>query len=225
MKQHILFAAMGVAAFGAGAQEVGHVLSSVPVIQQVAVPRTYCNQPTYVQPQTSGGGGLLGALIGAGLGSTIGHGTGRGAAMVAGGALGAIVGNQVEANNQVAYAQPACGTETTYENRTVGYNVTYEYAGRQYTMQMPYDPGPTVQLQISPMTQAAPGASGGPVVVAPPVVQSGAVVVPTPSPVVYAPYPAYPAYPTYPYPVYRPYFPVGVSLGFVVGGHRHHHRH
>lgn len=225
MKQSILFAALGLVAFGAAAQEIGNVLSSVPVIQQVQVPRQYCSQPMPVaQPQTSGGGGLLGALIGAGIGAGIGHGGGQAAAIVAGTTLGAIVGNQAEADSQrYAQAVPVCTTETTIENRTVGYDVTYEYAGRQHTTRMPYDPGSTIHLQVSPVAQAP---AGGPVVVAPPV-QSGAVAVQTaPAQVVYQqPYAAYPAYPAYyPYPVYRPYYPVGVSLGFVFGGHRHRHR-
>jgi uncharacterized protein YcfJ len=228
MKQSILFAALGLAAFGAAAQEVGHVISSVPVVQQVQVPRQYCNQPMPVaQPQTSGGGGLLGALIGAGIGAGIGHGGGQAAAIVAGTTLGAIVGNQAEADSQrYAQAMPVCTTETTIENRTIGYDVTYEYAGRQYTQRMPYDPGSTLNVQVSPVAQAP---AGGQVVVAPPV-QSGAVVVPTaPAQMVYqqpyAAYPAYPAYPAYyPYPVYRPYYPVGVSLGFVFSGHRHYRR-
>jgi uncharacterized protein YcfJ len=231
MKHSILFAALGLVAFGAAAQEVGQVLSSTPVIQQVAVPRQVCTQG-YVAPQpqaTSGGGGLLGAIIGAGVGSAIGHGAGTAAAMGVGTIAGAIIGNNVEANNNARYAQavPTCTTETTYENRTVAYNVTYEYQGRQYQTQMPYDPGATVRLN-------APAVSQGPAVNAPPVyaqgtvVQQAPVIVQAPAPVVYQPYavyPAYPAYPAYGYPVYRPYYPpVGVSLGFVFssGGHRHH---
>ena len=118
MKQSVLFAALGLAALGVHAQEVGRVLSSNPVIEQVAVPRQVCSQMPVVQPQTSGGGGLLGALAGGAIGSTIGGGTGTGAAIVAGTALGAIVGNNIEANNQ-RYAQsvPQCVTETTYETR------------------------------------------------------------------------------------------------------------
>ena len=179
MKQTLLFAALGLASLGAAAQEVGNVISSVPVVQQVQVPRQVCNQSAPVMaPQTSGGGGLLGAIVGAGIGSTIGHGGGTAAAMVAGTALGAIVGNNVEANNLQAQAaaqsMPQCVTEMTLENRIVGYNVTYDYAGRQSTVQMPYDPGPTVRLQVSPVAQSAPS---GNVVVAPPVqgvAQSGA---------------------------------------------------
>ena len=52
-----------------------------------------------------------------------------------------------------------CRTETTYETRTQGYNVTYEYAGKQYTVQMPQDPGAWVPLRVSPVlpSQQPPG--------------------------------------------------------------------
>lgn len=33
-----------------------------------------------------------------------------------------------------ANAPPQCSTQTIYENRTVGYSVVYEYAGKQYTV-------------------------------------------------------------------------------------------
>lgn len=227
MKQSIVFAALGLAALGAGAQEVGRVLSSTPVIQQVAVPRTYCNQPTYVAPPpTSGAGGLMGAIAGGAIGSTIGHGTGTAAAVLIGTVGGAILGNNIEAGGARPQVAQVCGSETTYENRTVGYHVTYEYGGREFSAQLPYDPGPTIQLQVTPVSSGAPAQmpqlASGPVVSAPPVI------VQAPQPIVYQPYAAYPAYPAYPYayPAYRPYFPVGISLGFHVGGHRHrHHRH
>lgn len=229
MKQTLLFTVLGLGALGAGAQEVGRVISSTPIIQQVAVPRTYCNQPTYTAPApTSGAGGLMGAIAGGALGSTIGHGSGTAAAVILGVAGGALLGDRIEQGGQQPQPTQVCGSETTYENRTAGYNVTYEYAGRQYTTQMPYDPGPTVQLQVSPITQG-PATTGpttiGTVVTAPPVQQGAPVYVQAPVPVVYQAYPAYPAYsayPAYPYPVYRPYWPVGVSLGFSFhGGHRH----
>ena len=74
MKKSALSLALGLVALGAGAQEVGNVISSVPVVQQVAVPRQVCSQPMVVQPQqTSGGGGLLGALIGGAAGAGGGH--------------------------------------------------------------------------------------------------------------------------------------------------------
>jgi len=35
------------------------------------------------------------------------------------------------------------------------FNVVYEYAGKQYTVQMPYDPGSYVTLQITPTYSAS----------------------------------------------------------------------
>jgi len=246
MKHTVIFAALGLVAFGAAAQD-GRVVSSQPVIQQVAVPRQNCVQG-YVQapPQTSGMGGLAGGIAGAAIGSQIGGGAGTAAAMIAGTIGGALLGNSVEANNMRAQqaAVPNCVTENTYENRTVGYDVTYEYAGQRYTTRMPYDPGPTVRLQVTPVAQGgapATGVYGAPAspaitgaVAAPqmiavpppaPVAAAPYPVVPAPYPVAAAPYPVapYPAYPAYPYPVYRPYYPpIGLSLGFVFGGGHHH---
>jgi len=39
----------------------------------------------------------------------------------------------------------------SYENRLTGYNVVYEFAGKQYNVQLPKDPGPTIKLQITPV--------------------------------------------------------------------------
>lgn len=231
MKQTFLLAALGLVAAGAGAQEVGRVISSTPVIQQVAVPRTYCNQPTYVAPPpTSGAGGLMGAIAGGAIGSTIGGGSGTAAAMLLGTIGGAIVGNNIEGGNRPPQAVQACATETTYENRAVGYNVVYEYAGREYSTQLPHDPGPTIPLQVTPVgstSSYAPAQAAAPVT-APPIAAAAPVMVApmvVPAPVVVQSYPAYPAYPVYA-PVYRPY-PIGLSLnfGFHGHGHRHGHRH
>jgi hypothetical protein len=116
---------------------------------------------------------------------------------------------------------PQCTTQTSYENRTVGYDVRYEYAGMEYNVQMPYDPGPTIRVQVSPM-----GSNAGPdaarradpgVVVAP----QAAVVAPPAAAVGYPVY-SYPA-PAY-YPYYPSYPPVGISLGLgFSSGHRHGH--
>ena len=152
MKQTILFAALGVVAFGASAQEIGHVLSRQPVVQQVAVPHQVCNNQL-VQAPTTGGGSVLGMLTGAGIGSAIGAGGGNAAAIVGGAVLGAVVGNNIEARNNTMVV-PNCVTQNTIEDRTVAWNVTYEYAGRQYQVQMPYDPGATVRLNIGPVGTA-----------------------------------------------------------------------
>jgi uncharacterized protein YcfJ len=232
MKKAVLVSAMGViglaAAGAANAQEeVGRVISSTPVVQQVPVQRQVCNQQmAQVARPTSGAGAVIGAVVGGLLGNTVGGGFGRAAATGVGVVTGAAVGNSLEQRDQYA-AQPVtqCATQTSYENRTVGYNVQYEYAGKTYNVQMPYDPGPTIRLQIQPATSAAaPMADEGVQTVA--AAQPPMIVSETPSVV----YPTY-TYPAYGYaPYYGPsywYPPVSLSLGYVWGGgggrHWHHH--
>ncbi len=233
MKPTLISIALGFAATGAFAQSVtAPVISATPIVQQVQVPQQQCQQVMVQQPSTSGGGALLGAIVGGLVGSQIGGGSGRMAGLAVGTVGGAAIGNSIEASNQQAQAVPHCTTQTFLENRTVGYNVTYEVDGRQYTVQMPQDPGPTIQLQMSPVggpSQPQPygSASGSPVVVAPPVGSGGVVVNTAPAPVVYSTYPAAPVYaappvygpPVYAAPYYRPYPPVQLHLG--IGYHNH----
>lgn len=138
------------------AQEVGRVISSTPVIQQVAVPRQVCTQSQVVSPgQKSGAGAAMGAIAGGAIGNSMGQGSGRAAATMLGLFGGAILGDKVEGAPapEVRNVQN-CTNQVFYENRTAGYNVVYEFAGKQYTVQMPSDPGPTVRLQITPMVPA-----------------------------------------------------------------------
>ncbi|WP_066267066.1 glycine zipper 2TM domain-containing protein [Hydrogenophaga palleronii] len=132
--------------------EQGRVISSTPVIQQVAVPREVCGDQQVTYPgQKSGAGALLGGIAGGAMGNAIGDGSGRAAATVIGLIGGAMLGNRIEGPSQPyteTYRQ--CGTQTFYENRTVAYDVVYEYAGRQYRTQMPQDPGRYVRLNVSP---------------------------------------------------------------------------
>jgi hypothetical protein len=51
---------------------------------------------------------------------------------------------------------PTCTTPVSYENRTVAYNVTYEYNGRQYQAQLPTDPGPTIRVRVTPRGEVRP---------------------------------------------------------------------
>lgn len=230
MKKAALVTALGVIGLAsagvARAQEVGRVISSTPVVQQVPVSRQVCGQqPIAVQPpQSSGGGALVGAIVGGILGHQIGHGFGRAAATGVGAIAGAAVGDNLERRTDpYGYPVAQCATQTTYENRTVGYNVQYEYAGKTFNVQMAQDPGPTVPLQIQPMASA-----GTQTLVPQDGVQTATYAQPlvtqqTPGVV----YPAY-AYPSQAYPIYyaRPYYappPVSFSFGYIHhgGGHRH----
>ena len=137
------------------AQEMGQVISATPIVQQVTVPQQSCYEETVMPAQraSTGGGAILGAVVGGLIGSALGSGSsGRTAAAMAGAFGGAIVGDQAE-NRQPAYPQQVqrCQTQNTYENRTMGYNVVYEYAGRQYSMQTAQAPGRYVPLSVQPV--------------------------------------------------------------------------
>ena len=181
MKRAVLFSAMGVlAATGtiARAEEIGRVLESSPVIQQVQVPRQVCSNQVVGGQPNSGAGAVVGGLAGGALGNAVssGSGGGRAAATVLGVVGGALLGNSVESSNNQPRNMQRCTTQTFLENRTVAYNVRYEYAGREYSVQMPYDPGPTIRLQVTPVADnrsAAGQSQQGGVIVAPPVQGNG----------------------------------------------------
>jgi uncharacterized protein YcfJ len=146
----------------AQAQEVGRVISSTPIIQQVAVPRQVCNtQQVVTEGQKSGAGAVMGAIAGGAVGNQIGGGTGRAAATMLGIFGGAVMGDKIEGGGapEVRNVQ-SCSQQMFYENRTMAYNVVYEFAGKQYTVQMPQDPGPTVRLQVTPMAPAGNSSYG-----------------------------------------------------------------
>ncbi len=139
----------------AQAQEIGRVISTVPIIQQVAVPRQVCSQQQVTtQPSKSGAGAIMGAIAG----GTVGHAIGRDGLGTAIGMFGgAILGNKIEGTPAPEQKTvQTCNNQNFYENRTVAYNVTYEFAGKQYNVQLPQDPGPTVRLQITPVVSSSP---------------------------------------------------------------------
>jgi uncharacterized protein YcfJ len=135
------------------AQEVGNVISRTAVYQQVSVPRQVCTQTQVNVPgQTSGAGAAMGAIAGGAIGNAIGKGEGRAIATMIGVIGGAIAGDKVEGPQATqTQTQQTCTSQQVYENRLTGYNVVYEFAGKQYNVQLPRDPGPTIKLQITPV--------------------------------------------------------------------------
>ena len=206
-------------ALGSGlsvAQEVGRVISSTPVIQQIGVPRQVCTTQQVTSPGTkSGAGAAMGAIAGGAIGNNIGDGAGRAVATMLGLVGGAILGDRIEGAPaaQVQNVQ-SCSTQTFYENRTVSYNVVYEFNGKQYSVSMPQDPGPFVKLQVTPISAATTVPAPTATYVQPAVIAQEVIVVERPSYVVaqrnhYA----------------RPYYPpVGINLQWgypLEGGPRH----
>ena len=191
--------------------EMARVVSSTPVVQQVSEPQQVCTSTPVALP-ASGAGALLGAVAGGVVGNAIGAGSGNAAATALGVLGGAALGDRVEAGNSAAYVQD-CATQLV--TRGVGaYNVVYEYAGKQYSVMLPSNPGPTLAVQIAPAVLSAPP---------PPMTAQPMLGV---APAVYMAPPAYPPSYVYPYPVAYPYRywpPIGINLGFGYYRHSYHH--
>jgi uncharacterized protein YcfJ len=231
--------ALGLAGGAHAAAEYGTVVSSTPVYAQVPASDRVCTDDVVTTaPRTTGAGAVAGAIFGGVIGNQFGHGAGRAAATGLGVVLGSAIGNQAEANGtppQTSTVQ-RCQNVSRYEDRVVGYDVVYEYAGMQRTARMAQDPGGpgsriAVDVNITgagaparasrgtpvPPVGAQPAYSGEPVGV--PAYQA-----PPPARVVYAT-PPVPAY-YYPAPVYVAPAPVyyGYPSATVwIGGRWHRH--
>lgn len=168
MKQIIPFArlagwasfpiAMMVAIPAQAQQEMAHVVSSTPVMQQVPVTRQVCQDEAVTRGgQKSGAGALMGGIAGGAIGNAIGKGSGNAAATALGLFGGAILGNSIEGEvPPETQMVRRCYPQTVYESRVSAYNVVYEFGGKQYSAQMPSDPGQYVQLQITPVVPRPP---------------------------------------------------------------------
>lgn len=164
MKKMIWIGAAAALSTGAVmAQEQGRVLSVSPVQQQVSVPQQVCqDEAVPVRQRSSGAGAVLGAVVGGLAGNAIGGGAGRAAATGMGLVGGAMLGNQLEGNGSVGYETVRrCTTQNYYRNQAVGYDVVYEYAGRQYTTRTATPPGDWIALSVQPAAQAAPSYAPG----------------------------------------------------------------
>jgi uncharacterized protein YcfJ len=99
---------------------------------------------------------ILGAIVGGALGNALGHhdsnkkvGTVVGAAL--GGSIGRDIGNRNGGYQQTAYRdEEMCRTveRSSYRDEVVAYRVNYRYHGRDYTTEMPYDPGARIPVHV-----------------------------------------------------------------------------
>jgi hypothetical protein len=219
---------------GAWALEQAKVISSTPVVQQINVPQRVCtNVPVSVQEPKTGAGAVIGAIAGGVIGNAIGKGAGNAAATALGVMGGAVLGDRIENNSTTVGTAQQCSLQYTLSSQVTHYNVVYEYAGKQYSVQMASDPGASLSLDISPAPAVMPP---------PPPSSMGAGVPPGPiegmntAPATY-PAPQYMAQPTavysaqplyvnpYPYgtyyaPAYNPYpLAIGIGMGIGFGGY------
>jgi uncharacterized protein YcfJ len=105
------------------------------------------------------GSTIAGGVIGGVIGDRFGGGEGRDAMRLFGALVGAAIGHDAAARRQ-AYPAPAyergypvteCMTryEPRFEERTVGYEVTYRYEGRDYRTRMDSPPGDRLPIEVS----------------------------------------------------------------------------
>ncbi|MFZ6864380.1 glycine zipper 2TM domain-containing protein [Undibacterium sp. Ji67W] len=152
MKLVLSFVAFACTTQIACAQEFAHVVSKTQIMGNVPTQQQVCeNSTVQVQPQSSGAGAVIGGIAGGLLGNTVGGGSGKVGAAVVGAITGSIVGDSVENKNNPPVTQniQRCHLAQTLQNQVVGYNVTYEYAGRQYNTSLNNDPGDWVPVRIT----------------------------------------------------------------------------
>jgi hypothetical protein len=165
----------------------------------------------------------MGAIAGGAIGSNIGGGSGRVLATAAGVIGGAIFGDSIEgAPPPVARQVSSCTNQLSVENRVTAYNVVYEYGSKQYSIQLPNDPGPYLPVQVTPSVIAAPPMTITTILTPPLVITRPIVVTSVAAPPLYAP-PIY-APPFYAQRMVGPsiYAAPAASLYFGYNQHGHH---
>lgn len=145
--------ASGTVAF---AQERGRVISASPIKEQYSFPEQVCQDRVIEQYSSSGSGvgAIVGAVAGGVIANQFGGGGGR-AALTAGGAVaGGMLGNSIESSGSRNYqVVKDCRTQIFHGVRNSGYNVSYEYGGRQYTTVTQDHPGQWIALNVQPQVQ------------------------------------------------------------------------
>lgn len=136
----------------------GRVLSVTPQLEKINVPRQECRTEYQAQVSQRNNqsmtGTILGGIAGGLIGSTIGRGNGRVAAAAVGAGIGAITGDRLsnrDRNYQTVRTVPvqSCYQVDHWQTVETGYNVRYEYNGRQYSTTMAQRPGQLIDLNVS----------------------------------------------------------------------------
>ena len=162
MKRLVLLPLLATAAVAAHAQtylDNARVSSVEPQYENVRVPRQECSSQWISEPRRGGerdyGGAVLGGIVGGLIGNQVGGGHGRQAATALGAVVGAFTGDNLANRDHWQQPVPVAREVTTcrdvedVQSRLVGYQVTYEYHGQQYTTLMHENPGRFVPVRVS----------------------------------------------------------------------------
>ena len=97
-----------------------------------------------------GKGAAIGAIAGGVLGHQVGSGNGNTAATAGGAILGGLLGHQLqkrnESDDQPDLDRNKCRVIADNGARPLGYDVRYEYQGREYVTRMDREPGKTLRV-------------------------------------------------------------------------------
>lgn len=165
-----------IAGTAANAESFGdraRVLSSTPVYERIPVSREECwndRQRGYEERRVTrsdtgaaiGPGTVLGAVVGGVIGHQFGNSSGgRDRGTAAGAIVGGLVGNQVDRDRNgnpretveiervpVERNVERCRTVNEVREATLGYDVRYEYADKEFTTRLPREPGRFLRVQV-----------------------------------------------------------------------------
>ena len=154
-----LLATVAVAAHAQPYLDNARVTSVEPQYENVRVPRQECSNQWVSEPRRGGGrdygGAVLGGIVGGLIGNQVGGGHGREAATAVGAVVGAFTGDNLANRDRWQQPVPAAREVTTCRNvedvqsRLVGYQVSYDYHGQQYTTLMQENPGRFVPVRVT----------------------------------------------------------------------------
>ena len=124
----------------------GTVVRTVPIHQIVTETVQQCVTETVTPTEKGAGGAIVGAIVGGVVGNQIGGGSGRDIATGVGVITGAVVGDNMQ---NAPRTQQRCTPIQNSRSVIVGYDVTWEYLGRQMTQRMDRDPGQYVTVTVT----------------------------------------------------------------------------
>ena len=122
------------------------VVRAVPIHQIVTETLQQCVTETVTPTEKGSGGAIVGAIVGGVVGNQIGGGSGRDIATGVGVITGAVVGDNMQ---NAPRTQQRCTPIQNSRSVVVGYDVTWEYLGRQITERMDRDPGQYVSVTVT----------------------------------------------------------------------------
>jgi uncharacterized protein YcfJ len=146
------------------------VISARPVLERIPVSREECwndrvrgyEERRVTRTDTGapiGPGTVLGAIVGGVAGHQVGSGRGNDAATVGGAIVGGLIGNQYDRGGPpervtevervpVERNVQRCRTVDEVREATIGYDVRYEYNGREFMTRTPRDPGRFIHVRV-----------------------------------------------------------------------------